>query len=69
MSHVDNDKDIQSGELPNEDTIGHKALIFRGNKADISGAEGNVIDIISIDVYRKDKLDCGSVGEGVAECE
>ena len=66
VSHVDNDKDIQSWELPNEDTVRHKALIFIGNKTDLSGSKGNVIDLISIDMHWENKLNSISVVEGIA---
>ena len=63
MSHVDNDKNIQQIKLSNEDSIRHKTLIFRGNKANIISTKSYVINLIKIKLSRKNQLNYSSMGE------
>ena len=51
MPHVDNDKNIQPIKLSNEDSIRHKTLIFRGNKANIISTKSYVINLIKIKLF------------------
>ena len=57
MPYVDNDKDIQPLKLPNENTLRYKTLIFIGDKADIIGPKGDIIDIIKVELSWEDKWD------------